>query len=150
MKWFLILWAGPVALLGSEAQAGLLAGVQLDLMQIIQIALLALVAVVLGLFVMRPILTQSPYPTAPALAAPGPDTPPALAGEIAEGNLPEQDMQIVSDFGLDQLPMPMASAFDDDFSTEDPVARIKRLIDERQAETIEILRSWMEDEEETA
>ncbi|PCD75941.1 flagellar basal-body MS-ring/collar protein FliF [Pseudothioclava arenosa] len=140
----------PVAMLGSEAQAGLLAGVQLDLMQIIQIALLALVAVVLGLFVMRPILTQAPYPAAPALAAPSPDTPPALAGEIAEGNLPEQDMQIVSDFGLDQLPMPMASAFDDDFSTEDPVARIKRLIDERQAETIEILRSWMEDEEETA
>ena len=31
----------------------------------------------------------------------------------------------------------------------DPVARLRRLIEERQAESVEILRSWMEHDEET-
>jgi len=32
----------------------------------------------------------------------------------------------------------------------DPVARLRRLIEERQSESLEILRSWMEHDEETA
>jgi flagellar M-ring protein FliF len=32
----------------------------------------------------------------------------------------------------------------------DPVARLRRLIEERQAESVEILRGWMEQEEEKA
>ena len=31
---------------------------------------------------------------------------------------------------------------------EDPVTRLRRLIEEREAETVEILRSWMEEDEE--
>lgn len=56
----------------------------------------------------------------------------------------------MSDFALDDLQMPMAmgNAFDDAIS-DDPVARIKRLIEERQSETVEILRSWMDEKEET-
>ena len=34
--------------------------------------------------------------------------------------------------------------------TADPVARLRRLIEERQAESVEILRGWMEQEEEKA
>jgi flagellar M-ring protein FliF len=33
---------------------------------------------------------------------------------------------------------------------EDPATRLRRLIEERQAESIEILRGWMEPEEERA
>ena len=140
----------PVAETGSEASAaGLLSGMYLDLMQIIQIVVLALVALVLGLFVMRPILTQPPRPAPAELPSPASDGE-ALTGEIADGDLPEQNMQLVSDFDLGdmQMPMAMGNGFGD-APEDDPVARIKRLIEERQAETVEILRSWMEEEEET-
>jgi flagellar M-ring protein FliF len=37
---------------------------------------------------------------------------------------------------------------DKDGNDTDPVARLRRLIEERQAESVEILRGWMEAEEE--
>ena len=40
-----------------------------------------------------------------------------------------------------QLPSPLA---------EDPVDRLRAMIGERQEETVQILRSWLQEEEETA
>jgi flagellar M-ring protein FliF len=51
-----------------------------------------------------------------------------LTGEIDEGELPD-----FADAGA---------------RTADPVARLRRLIEERQAETVEILRGWLQDDEE--
>ncbi len=120
----------PVASLGTEAVAegaGLLGA--LEVMTLVQTAVLALVALVLGLFVLRPILAGprpvllSPPQTPLALAAPGdgllPGTGPALTGEI-DATLPQADTE------------------------EDPVQRLRRLIEERRAETVEVLRGWME------
>ena len=60
----------------------------------------------------------------------------ALSGEIDDGSgLPL--------FKVNSLNPPT------DLSNE-PVARLRRLIEERQAESVEILRSWMEAEEEKA
>lgn len=138
----------PVAELGTAASGGLFSG-GIDLMQLIQIAILAIVALVLGLFVMRPILTR-PAPQLAGLPAPQDDVrAAALTGEIAEDDLPsDPNMTVVSDFDLGDLQMPMAMG---DFGAEDsddPVVRLKRLIEARQTETVEILRSWMEDERE--
>ncbi len=139
----------PVAELGTAASGGLLTG-SLDLMQMLQVAVLALVALVLGLFVMRPILTR---PMPQSVGLPAPETVPqgpALTGEIADAMPGDPDMAIVSDFDMGDLQMPMAmgSGFGDEDMSDDPVARLKRLIESRQTETVEILRSWMEDERE--
>ena len=118
---------------------------KLDLMSIIQLAVLALVSLILGLFVIRPILTSasrgapqlaSPFPT---LALPGGTRDGvALNGEIDDGGI----MTSVADFSEQQAAMTGIDM--------DPVARLRRLIEERQSESIEILRSWMEHDEEPA
>lgn len=140
--------------LGTAATAGALGDISFDLTQIIQIAVLALVALILGLFVARPILMQKLQTSTAELPTPERSTT-ALTGEIAEDEMPDMNMQLVSDFDVGDLPMTMNSAFDmgdlDDMSqSSDPVERLKKMIEARQSESMEILRSWMEDTEEKA
>jgi flagellar M-ring protein FliF len=94
---------------------------------------------VLGLFVIRPILIsttrraalpQPPQLLALPVAAEGSNSQ-ALTGEIDDGNMPA-----------------LSIATDATGAVLDPVARMRRLIEDRQAESIEILRGWMELEEE--
>lgn len=141
----------PVLEEGTLAEPGLLAGAKLDIMQIIQLVVAAIVALVLGLFVMRPILTQAPVAVAGELPAPETASSDALTGEIedtgsdlSDGNFPALG------FGGFDMPMAMGNGFGDDATIADPVDRIKKLIEERQSETVEILRSWMENEGERA
>lgn len=141
----------PLPVQGTEAQASLLPPLgPLDVMAAIQIGVLALVALILGLFVLRPILASG---RAGAVAAlPPGEAPLALpggtgaAGEALTG-------EIDSGFALPDLPMVdfmSAGAEDAGGEPEDPASRLRRLIEERQAETIEILRGWLEPEEERA
>ena len=144
----------PVADLGTTADAaGLLPPMgPVNVMNIIQIGILALVVLALGLFVVRPVLMSgarrggSLEPADPALALPGLASSGAgpdfdgeelrvLTGEIQDGDLP---------------PMSIYSEAEEDLQDSDPVARLRRLIEERQAESVEILRGWMEAEEEKA
>jgi flagellar M-ring protein FliF len=118
---------------GTLVEAGLFDMVgPLDVMSLVQTGALALVALILGLFVLRPILAGSrtaalPPPSAPlALAPPETEAVSALTGEIADG--------------------PFAGPDETD-PEEDPVVRLRRLIEERRGETVEILRGWMEREE---
>jgi flagellar M-ring protein FliF len=116
-------------------------------MSIIQLGVLSLVALILGLFVIRPILTSGSS-TAPQLDAPyaplalpgGNDGTGALNGEIDD--LAMMMMPATADFAEQEAAM--------NGTDTDPVARLRRLIEERQAESIEILRSWMEHDEEPA
>lgn len=141
--------------LGTEANTSLLPSFgKIDLMTAIQVGALALVALILGLFVVRPILLSGRRPALP---------PPqlALAGQsmggmggmggmgalpmLASGGLTGE---IDENFTLPELPIV-------DFSAavagdESPADRLRRLITERQAESIEILRGWLEPEEERA
>ena len=74
----------------------------------------------------------------PPLALPGVAGSTALTGEIDDG------------FSLPDLPMvDLMGALDDD-PAENPATRLRRLIEARQAESIEILRGWLEHEEERA
>jgi flagellar M-ring protein FliF len=127
---------------GEILEAGLLSNFgPVDSMSLIQSAILALVTLVLGLFVIRPIVTSSSRraaigAAAPPLALPSGSAsgssmvPEVLTGEIDEGPGPD-------------LPNPGATD-----RPLDPVERLRRLIEERQAESVEILRGWMEREEE--
>ena len=135
----------PHATEGTLVEAGVFGALGgLDLMSIIQLTVLALVALILGLFVVRPILTSgsrgqaqlgAPYEP---LALPGVQDGAALDGEIEDFAI----MPATADFA--------AQDFLSDGQDNDPVARLRRLIEERQSESIEILRSWMEHDEEPA
>jgi flagellar M-ring protein FliF len=133
------------ATLGTEAQASLLPPLgPIDMMSVIQIAALAVVALLLGLFVLRPILAsgrksqEALPPTELPLALPGSSAASgqAITGEIDDG------------FSLPDLPMVDLMGEADAALQEDPATRLRRLIEERQAESIEILRGWLEPEEE--
>lgn len=106
----------------------------INVLTMVQTAVLALVALVLGLFVIRPILTSNARAnmTAAPLALPGMSAGPVLTGEIDDGFVPSLSMKSTDTSGEES----------------DPVSRLRRLIDERQTESVEILRGWMEQEEE--
>ena len=148
----------PLLIAGTEAQSSLISGINVDLMSIIQLAVLAVVSLVLGLFVLRPILSK---PTASALPAPtdsaersGMDNMPATIPmpEMPRSNVPALNGEIDGGFELPTLGVVSDFDFgDEEFGiSNDPVKRLKRLIEDRQDETVEILRGWMEDTEENA
>jgi len=116
------------------------------MMSLIQMGLLALVAIILGLFVVRPVL-RAPAGTTPA-QLPAPDAEDggaeaALTGEIADDDFSLPDLPIISNFDTAGM-----AGFDSE-DAADPVDRLKALIGERRDETVEILRGWLEDREET-
>ena len=137
---------------GEIVEAGLFAGFgPIDLMSLIQLAVLALVALVLGLFVIRPVLTSQARARLEAdampLALPGAGAMSLPASGLeAPGDGP---MEILTGEIEDSPAFGMTALTDVDQPT-DPVARLRRLIEERQAESVEILRGWMEQDEERA
>ena len=134
-----------VADAGTEASSTFLARLPIDVMGVVQLTVLAIVSLVLGLFVLRPILTsrslRAPAPVAPApLAAPLPS--PALTGVIEDGEFMPRDTVLAN------RARGGAQALAGSGDVADPVARLRRLIAERQDESVEILRGWMNDPEE--
>ena len=128
----------PLPPAGTTAAASIWSG--LDPMRLIQLLVVAVVILVLALFVLRPILVASRrdlrddqrQPGMPA--GPGPGAPTVLTGEIAE-----------PDPFPAALPGPPGATGDG--TAENPVDRLRRLIQERQTESVEILRSWMDERE---
>ena len=150
-----------LALQGTAARIGLFDRLGLDLMGLLKLAALASVVVFLVFFVLRPLLGNARAKAAgqggglalPPLGGPGggPGAA-ALSGEIDDGWNGE----------LSPLPGPLGNPMSGpmgggmpDFGAdghsglpeEDPVERMRALIADRQDETIEILRSWMEEPE---
>ncbi len=135
----------PEGLGTGPIEPSLFSGV-IDPMRLAQMGVLGVVVLILGLFVLRPILTRgaAPNDTAgfPALERPG--------GRVLDGELE-------TEFGFESLPMATASGLSstggferfDSPQEEDPVERLRGLIEERKSETVEILRNWL-DEKETA
>ena len=127
---------------GTLVAASIWQKIHLDAMSLIQMGVLALVSLVLGLFVIRPILTNAATTPAllPAAAAPEMDRPAYLDGEIAT-----DDAQ-----GFTSLPAQVESGVPalGDGQGEDAVDRLRAMIGDKQEETVEILRSWLEESEE--
>jgi flagellar M-ring protein FliF len=135
----------PVNPGGTLAEAGFLAGLgPFDVMSALQLAVLSLVALVLGLFVIRPVLT-APARRAGELPPPPLALPPLTDAEgrrVLTGEI---------DDGTDLPPLSLVSRdLDDEDESPDPMTRLRRLIEERQAESVEILRGWMDADEERA
>lgn len=123
--------------------------ISIDAMRLTQMLLLSVVSLALGLFVIKPVLMsrrtaavlddstgaqtaledQGVEELAPLAISTAPDFAPP------DGGFPTMAL---GDFG--------AGSQDSD---ADPVARLKRLIDERREETVEVLRSWMDEKEAT-
>ena len=139
---------------GTAVGPSILDQFDLDLMSAIQMVVLALVTLILGLFVVKPILSRkqneesSPVAALPASqqSSQGNADPSALTGEIENDDydLPDLTGGLNLDDDQGMLPdLPMMGGISDD-----PVDRLRAMIGERQQETVEILRSWLEDKEE--
>ena len=140
----------PEGLGTGPIEPGLFTGT-IDSMRLIQMGVLALVALILGLFVLRPILSQRGDSAAVESAG-------SLPAPVSDADWPALDGEIEPSGGFDNLPV-LADGPDFsgmgmvDFDTpaeEDPVDRLRNLIEERKTETVEILRSWLEEDKEDA
>jgi flagellar M-ring protein FliF len=138
---------------GTIAEPTLLAGFGLDLMSAIQMAILALVTLILGLFVVRPILSRSSPPdpanvlSLPTIAVNEGDTMQAQTRNQSTG--PDFGIPALAEspvIGNELAALPEFPAME--IMSDDPVERLRTMIGERQEETVEILRSWLEDKEE--
>ena len=141
--------------MGTEVSSSLFDRLELDLMSAIQMVILAIVALVLGLFVIRPLLSRNPQNEAPPAALlpattdSDPDPDAALTGEVS-GELDDfPDLQLDDNFS-DLPALNFANVAAADSASDDPVDRLRAMIGERQEETVEILRSWLEESEERA
>ena len=127
---------------GTAADTGWMPPLAIDAMSLIQTAILALVALILALFVVRPLLLTPPQ-TRIALppATPAPVPPPLLTGEI-------EDEPLRSETAPDPRTRQMVQGQAGDVDAPaDPVERLRARISERRDETVEILRTWLEEEE---
>ncbi|SEL54913.1 flagellar M-ring protein FliF [Roseovarius azorensis] len=139
---------------GTLAESGLLDRLALDVMSLIQAGVLAAVALILGLFVIRPLFARPITPPPAQIVAPARPiartdpvaASPALTGEIDEGDFDETGLSVIAEDRTARKPEREFAALER--STEDPVARLRNMIGQRQEETVEILRSWLEGEEE--
>ena len=114
-------------------------------MTLAQMTILGLVAIALGLFVVRPLITRAPTEAAggSTIQLPRPVEDPAagdaLTGLIDDGaepgsiNTPDRPVLLPTPPGQTQ---------------GEAVERLRALISDRQEETVEILRSWLDDKEE--
>lgn len=145
-----------VPAIGTAAGVGFFDRTNFDVMSVIQTAVLALVTIILGLFVVRPLLSRTAglapedaalaLPPASNSAAPSKDT---LPGEIAGDSFDLPDLEVDPTFDTIQpgrSGLPALRGMDEG----DPVGRLRSMIGERQEETVEILRGWLEDEGENA
>lgn len=141
----------PDPALAESPENGWVTSRPLDIMGFTQIGVAALVVLGLGIFVLRPILLAASassgqvlneLPRVDLLA--GPQSSPAL-DEGRQGSQP-----IAGNEGASAMLSQMSPvALNAPSEIEDPTTRLKALIDERQDETVEVLKSWIEEPEVT-
>lgn len=155
----------PLATEGSVANDSGPSGAPLDMMQLIKWALSAIVAIVVSIFVLRPILTSgggaprlddstatapsaapSALPDLSSLTEPPSEPPGALAALPEPEPMPAQ--------GFPPMAEPLSfdgfqNAFDSSGSDDSAVTRLRSLIEERQDEALQILQSWVEESPDT-
>lgn len=126
----------------------------IDTMRLIQMAILAVVALILGMFVVRPILAALGAAALPAPVGDGEDGYDGMGGTALDGEIEPAggfgDLPMLTDgpdfggMGMVDFDSPIGGTGTDG----DPVERLRNLIEERKSETVEILRSWLEDDPE--
>ena len=139
-----------VAPSGTAASTSLVDQFDLDLLSAVQMIVLAVVTLILGLFVIRPVLSR-PTPEAMAIAPPA-----AISAteneDTSATNLPAvfdaEDMGRSDSKSRVEKFNPQIGEILASSQAQDPVERLRGMIGERQEETVEILRGWLEDKEE--
>ncbi|MCH2163730.1 MAG: flagellar M-ring protein FliF [Marinovum sp.] len=136
----------PIGTDGTAAVTSIWSGTSLDIMSMIQMAVAAVVALVLGLMVIRPILSNSASASVPALVGEpklaSDDLEPILEADFAPPLMGEIDN------GMGEFSPILPQSVDPsemDFEPEDPVERLRNLISERKDETVEVLRGWLDE-----
>lgn len=111
-----------------------------NLMSILQLATLGLVTLTIAFFVVRPILTQrSADPFADNFA---PALPASLSDPVLTGEIQDQNGNTVSQNSAgENLPTVRGNP-------EDTMTRLRAIVGDRQDETVEILRNWLEESRE--
>jgi flagellar M-ring protein FliF len=122
----------PMPSVGSTAPVGLIERLNLNIMSLILTAVLAFVALVLGLFVLRPILTQKP-----SIAS--------KPNVIPSANILSSDAELIE---LPKNPDQIKALQDGRNTSQETVDRLRDLIGDKQNESVEILRSWLDEPEE--
>ena len=122
--------------LGTEAGDGTVPSAPLDIMKLVQTGVLALVALILGLFVVRPVLTSNR--PAPALLDNSGGAAAANAGASSA---------VIDGVATPAVAPPVASPTAGSGTAEDPVERLRGLIDDRRDEAIQVLQSWIDEPE---
>ncbi|AKS47789.1 flagellar M-ring protein FliF [Octadecabacter temperatus] len=121
---------------GTESGVGEIPSTPLNIMQLVQTGVLALVALILGLFVVRPILTSNR--TSPALldnsGAGVSSTALGADSNVIDGTVSPVQSMAPSQTDANSVP-----------STDDPVDRLRDLIEDRRDEAIQVLQSWIDE-----
>ena len=135
----------PTAPLGTGPVDQPLVNMTLDAMTLIQMGILALVGLVIGFAVVKPILTQRPATDLPALAPPSLSDDPNVPGQALNGEIDFDggSNQLVTIPGSSEA-NPLTPA---DAEIDNPVQRLREMIETRQEETVDILRQWLEQKE---
>lgn len=141
----------PAPTLVETPENGWVSSRPLDVVGLTKIGVAAVVVLALGIFVLRPILVAAKtgnaelneLPPTDLLAAPKPV--PALEDRSAAERAQRNDLAI-----SEQASRPSGGALTAPEQISDPVERLKSLIDERQEETVEVLKSWIEAPEASA
>lgn len=121
----------PLPEQGSLVSSSSFGGLAAHLVSIVQSVVLALVVLGLGIFVLRPVLT-----TRALTALPGPDM---SASAVTD-----------DPFGGDGFQFAIAGPDGSDGVSDSPVEQLRQIISERQDETVEVLRNWIEASNEEA
>jgi flagellar M-ring protein FliF len=144
-----------VPAVGAFADSSLLNQVNIDFMSAIQMVILAIVTLVLGLFVVRPLLSKG------GGAYPG--SQPALIAQQVDGRIDISTESRGNDQGAEdarfgrpntqKLPagqeiINLENSSIEGLAVEDSVERLQKMIGDRQEETVAILRGWLEEKEE--
>jgi len=127
----------PVTALGTEARASFLARADLDLMTLAKWAFLLLALIILALFVVRPILQAARRPPLALEDARNPDRLPAVMTDRRD----QAERSALAAQPFD----PRAPNVVPSDAEPDPVTRLRQLIAERQADSVEVLRHWMDE-----
>ena len=134
---------------GTTGDEGLLARFPIDPLSLIQLFFFSLVSLVLGLFVVRPIMLKGDQaPLAPLVELANPLSPENSSATLKDANSPDEaDNKLAGQVAEQTLSLPKA---DRAAELENPVDRLRNMIGARQSDSVEILRSWLEEEREKA
>lgn len=140
----------PTAPQGTTGAISLFQRLGLDVTSLLQLATLALVILLLGIFVLRPILKAAPVvPTTAAHALPQPVSakPNALTGEIQPAEA--RGFDVLTGEPGERRPAP-PTGLSNQAGPQDTIDRLRQIVGDRQDETVEVLRSWLEESRENA